>query len=257
MLRIARPSALLCLVSAAVSMFPLRALAQSPCEEFPFDILDVDDASGAIALAPRSETIARLTKLERVRLTGARLADGTVIDLELSRVDLSRRSFGIEVDGSPAPELLDELDLSLWTTVGRGSDEAMLSFSNHGCRGWIRHASVLHHLIPSPDASGDWSRSQAVLTDEGALAARGVTPTVACATDSLAAAALAARAAPVAPAALASASSASLYHARIALETDYQLFTVFGSVPAEVAYLTTLYSWVSLRFEEQVVFFIT
>ena len=224
--------------------------APPPAVPFPFEVTCADVEAGTLALEPRVAEISLLAQLERVNLIGVPLADGVVIDLELTRIDVSRLAIGLRIDGTPAPEAFEGLELSVWTSVDGEGDEAMLSFSRFGCRGWIRHAGELQHLIAFPDEHGNWYDAHATLIADSVLSEQGFEASATCASDGLqpvgsASSAGSARSLAFVP-------PPSLYTARIAIETDYQLFGVFGSVPAELAYLTTMFAWVSRRYEEQI-----
>jgi hypothetical protein len=177
------------------------------------------------------------------------LAPELEVDLALERISLADRKLDFVVDGVPAPALLDGLQLSLWSgrVLGASDSDVMLSFSSVGCRGWVWSDGELVHLIPD----GATTRSKWVRDD--ALARAGAEPPLDCAAPALASSAPT----HVAPSASAAATphflTSTLYECTVAVETDHQLNQVFGgNLSAESAYVATLLTWVSFRYEEQV-----
>jgi hypothetical protein len=225
---------------------------QAVAVPFPFVVArgGVDESN---ELELRADDVAGLGGLSRVRMRGVKLPDGAEVELELTRIDLAPLEMNFRIDGEAAPGILDGLDLSVWTSVPGSTDEAMLSFSQFGCRGWIRHAGVLHHLLGFPDGNGDWYQASARLVTDRALAQEEFESRLWCATVNPAGPTRAvAPSSPGGSAPMTTAPSRFRSRVRVALETDYQLFGVFGSVPAELAYLATMFAWVSHRFEQQV-----
>ena len=247
------------LAAAAV----LAPAARAGLAELSFPL---DPASGAapvegVLLRPSAERIAALSALDRVVMRGVALPGGASVDLELERLSIERRKFGFHVDGVPAPRLLDGLALSVWkgTVAGDPASEVMLSFSNHGSRGWIATGGELVHLMPRPDANGDWSRGDAVLARDADVVRAGGTFELPCKAqrpgvgldESLR---IVPRIDPATGAPLGGTQalgSCSMRECKIAFEGDWQLFQQFGSLPAETSYVTTLLTWASDRYEAQ------
>ncbi len=226
----------------------LACLAQAlgaapPALPAPFEVRARGE--GTARLRARPDLVARLAGLARVRLESFPLPDGTDLDLELVRLDVERLGFVQVVDGETAPALLSGLDLSVWTgtVAGRPDERAALAFSAVGFHGWIEHAGGLAHLVST-------SFDDLRLIDGAALSASGVSaPT--CAAAALGEPSPALR--PSSAGSTKAAGSPSLYHATVAVETDWQLNQVFaGDVLAEAVYVTSLMTWVSWRYEEQI-----
>jgi len=214
----------------------------------------LDGATGLPVLDPDAGLIAELSGLEQVTLLDVVTADGAV-DVQLERVDLERLELGFFVDGRAADGLLDGLALSVWTgtVVDARASDVVLGFSHRGVSGWIEAAGTRTHLLPRAGAGG-WAASEVLIADEEQLAARGLTlPADYCDLDELAARG-GAHTSPV-PSAQGPAEddgACTGWVCPIAIETDYQMFQVFGDLAAETAYVTTLLAAVSDRYVEQV-----
>jgi hypothetical protein len=239
---------------AALVLLSASAAAQGVAP-YPLTPDGVDGATGVQRLAPSLERIGQLAGLDAVRLTGVPFQGGTV-ELQLTRVRHELSRFTFFVDGAPVP-LLDGLALSVWkgSVAGIPGSEALVSFSNAGSRGWIAARGEILHLLPQPDENGDWANGHVMAASEEELAALGATANFECHVDELPdLASFELDGVPAGPGAtkLEKGGTALLYGCKIALETDYQLFQVFGgSLAAETAYVTTLWSAVSDRYVEQ------
>ncbi len=248
-MRFAALSALLiCTAPATHSTRPTQAGLT-----LPLVVERTDLATGEIHLAPDPGAIAALAALERATLAAVLLPDGSEADLELERLSIERLGFGFQVDQGPAPGLLSGLDLSVWAgkIAGRADSEVMLSFSQAGSRGWIQRGADLFHLAAVPEVDGGWSRPEARLVSEERLIALGLDRQPFCASDELAENQAPPRAHPASSSQAAGAPS--LYECKIAVETDYQLHQVFGNnLSAQTAYVTSLMTWASFRYEGQI-----
>ncbi len=223
---------------------------------FPLSVLSRD--AERIELAPRAGALADLAGLERVRLLGAPLPDAQ-LDLELTRISTDARRFGFALDGAEMDAPLAGLDLSVWTGHVRGApaDEVMLAFSQVGCRGWIRRGAELFHLACGASETDGWNAPLIVMTSDESLRRAGLKAPPPCRARDLAPASSSGAATPAHKSAGAPGASAllapTLLEARIAIETDYQLSLVFGgNVAAQTSYLTSLLTWISYRYEEQI-----
>jgi len=226
--------------------FPLRASTETPVLGLPTFEAD----------AP---AIAALENQLMVRLTGVPLIDGRRVELELARLDLERFDFGFQVDGRAEPQLLDGLELSVWTgrVQGETGSEVLLSFSNVGVRGWITSGGSTSHLLAVAGEGGDWSRARAVLASNEELAQRELEQDFECATATKPTPAPGANQgsstssrgnAPATPV-----GACAAFECRVAIETDFQLHQVFNNnLGAQTAYVTTLLAAVSSRYQEQI-----
>jgi hypothetical protein len=227
-------------------------LSQSVVRPFPLSISGREPALDALILAPRADEVLGLAALEHVTLIDAPLPGGRLVDVVLERLDPTRLRCGLRVDGAPRPDLLTGGGLSIWKGVvaGEPGSEVMLSFSRSGCRGWIATGGELLHLMPRPDGAGNWSAGDALLVSEAALAERGFDPPLECSPRAV-------PGAPVTPLSGAGGGGAApgacpLRECRVALESDYQLYQVFGDLNAMTSYVLTLLTFVSDRYEQQV-----
>jgi len=226
---------------------------------FPMRVLDLDVSREEVRLAPRLDIIAELAApelqaSEQVLLIDVLLPDGHTVDLELVRISVERRAFGFRVDGRERPDLLQGLDLSLWSGVVAGERDStvMLSFSNTGCSGWIARSGQLVHVIARPDDTGSWVDGDVLFTTEASLNRQGRRLEFGCDARPAPGQPVLPPVPPVDPGPpQASGGDCSTRECRVAVETDYQLFEVFGDLNAMTAYITTLLSFVSERYANQ------
>ena len=239
---------------AALGLPPLVAAQASTVavRPFPLHADGTDPGTGLPSLRADHAAIAELAGHDRVRLDDLAFPGGPAVDLELRRIDLGRLELGFRVDGTPAPTLLDGLALSVWsgTVVGQPGSEAVLSFSHKGSRGWVRVGGELLHLMPQPGAGGDWLAHYVLLARESDLSARGMSLGAFCGV-----------APPPGPISgptpgvekgVAAPASCVMWRCPMWIETDLQLFQLFGDLGAESTYLATLLAAVSDRYQEQV-----
>jgi len=246
--------------SVLAATLGLLSVGPAPAQEavlpFPMDVLEFDATHSDVVLVPRLDQFQVLTALAKVTLTGMTLPGGEVVDLELTRISVDRRGFRFYVDGFPRTDLLQNLDLSLWkgTVVGDPASEVRLSFSNFGSQGWVSHGGQLVHLIARPDADGSWFAGDVLLVTERSLGERGMQLSQYCVAEDL----YDASEAPFDPVWVpdpepeGAGGGCSLQEGPISIETDYQLFQVWNDLAAETAYITTLLSFVSDRYEGQI-----
>ncbi|MFT5049540.1 MAG: hypothetical protein ACI8QZ_000933 [Chlamydiales bacterium] len=233
---------------------------QSSVQRFPMEIAARDTATHEISLAADMQRMQALAQLDQVTLTGIALPTDEVVDVQLTRIDVERIGLRFFADGEARPELLETLDLSLWkgTVVGDPQSEVRLSFSNYGTRGWIERAGELIHFLPRANDDGSWFGAGVLVTTERELARRGETLGTFCETeqyiDGKEQTFDPKRVSPTGPgsSALLGANGCNLFECQIAIETDFQLFQVFGNLSAETAYITTLLGYISDRYEGQI-----
>lgn len=207
-------------------------------------------ALGAIELAPVPSEILALREHGALRMTDVPLPGGPVA-LELVRVPLDR-SAHVYVDGELVSGGLDRGDLSVWTgsVVGDENLRAMLGFSLAGCHGWIDTPEGRFELLSSPGEGGDWTRARARLVPAAAVESLGGDGPPRCATDTSSFDGTIA--APRMPARAQLGIGPNTLECPIAIETDYQLYQVFGDLAAEQNYVAFLLAALSDRFLEQV-----
>jgi hypothetical protein len=227
--------------------------AHASVESRSFPLLPTTEAGslGAIELIPILAEIDELRDAApTLIMTGAPLPGGPV-DLELRRLSIDETS-RIYVNGEQQPGSADNGDLSIWQgkVRGRTNSDVLLGFSRHGCHGWIHDGLVRFNLLSSSDANGDWTAFSSRLVAEELIQAIGPNTAPTCSTDTSSA-----------PAPLQDLSSTSRsisagtpltpLECPIAIETDYQLFQVFGSLPAMQNYVTMLITAMSERMRDQ------
>jgi hypothetical protein len=226
------------------------ACAQAPPVEVPAGPLPfatvVGGGPGLLVLRPDPAAVVALAARERARWD-LPLPDGDGARLVLERVPLATLGLGLRVDGVAAPELVDALGLTLWRGAVEGAPDSdvYLALSPFGCRGWVRRGDerLAIDAVPAVGEAG-WARSTMhVVRPAADLRAEPFD----CAPP------------PGAPSpppmrvdAGAAPAGGPLYEARVAVETDHQLFRLFGSLEAEASYLIAVLGAVSLRFEADV-----
>ena len=237
----------------ALALLSSSAAAQTTSVPFPLlPIPGAEQRLGAPQLEPELTTIAQLQRLDEVVLTGLRAPDGRTFDLELERIDIERRRFGFQVNGVPAPDLLDGTAVSVWKgqIAGDPFSDVMLGFSNYGVRGWLRTRQGLLHVMPTEAADGGWFAAPSVLQYEDALNAAGISHQADCLAQPPAVP-------PVpsqfqgGPSQLRAVESIALRECTIAMETDFQFYQIWNNQTAAATYLTTLLSFISDRYEIQ------
>lgn len=252
-------------LAACLALAATANAAASQTEELVFPLAESPNAEanaqrlGAPLLEPDLAAIERLTGLEHVLLTDVPLPDGLSSTLDLERIDLARRRFGFQIDGVPAPAALDDLSLSVWkgTIAGDPLSDVYLGFSKYGCHGWIKSRDGLVHLLPSEVTKGHWLGAPAVFVLERDLAGQGFSSHGGCA----------ALPSPVAPVpslpasppiatqqsgALRALHNVQMRECSIAMESDYQYHQNWNNASAQMAYMATLFTFISDRYEGQI-----
>lgn len=248
---------------ACVALLSGHAFAQAEFT-FPMNVESIDSAAKTVTVTPDYAIFSQLMNNEQVVLHDMYLPGGELISVELERISIERRKYGFIVDGRVRNDLLDGLDLSIWkgTVVGSASSEVFLSFSREGSRGWVQRGTSVIHVMPQPDENGNWTRGSSVLVSEqtlndngskldgfceydrvsGTLGERTVTPPRNPLQDDIDGEGFVNQ----------QLGSCTIRECTIAIETDYQLFQVFGSLGAETAYVTSLTAAASDRYEGEV-----
>jgi hypothetical protein len=240
---------------AAAPSPPAEMPAPAP---FPFAALGQDPLQG-VELRYDAARAAALAGHERVTLFGVRLPDeladvGGGAALELERVEPPFAPDAVLlVDGRPHA-LAEALgDLSLWrgTLAGDPASRAFLALSSQGSSGWIQRGDGRSYELVS-EAAGGAGAPRSRLVSTAALAEQSGGPAFECA--EMAPFGGAPATAGLVPGELPEklTMGLSLAECRLALETDYQLYQKFGSVPAATAYVTQLVAAISGQYEEDV-----
>jgi Metallo-peptidase family M12 len=217
-----------------------------PAATLPVEVASAASHPGELELALRPLAVTELSERTRVTLAGFPRSGGATLDLELERLDTARLGFGLRIDGADAAGLLESLELSVWhgRVAGRADSEVALSFSQAGVHGWLRVGEELEHLVSRGDGRIEEFSEQRRLERGGAVRPG-------CASVATPAELRSRRAA---PSSLVQAGPfEALYTCKIAVETDWQFLQVFGgNLAAEVAYVTSLLTWTSYRFQQQI-----
>lgn len=188
-----------------------------------------------------------------VILSGFPLPGGGTCELELAQVrspwssDATVYKNGVPVTDGPGAVVPD---LSIWkgTIFGDDDSSAFLSFSSHGCRGWIRYSDSpddIVHLVTDFDNSGPVPVTRSRLIHPMQMIAAGANQT---SPSSICGGALVPPGEED-PAAMllsqATTAGLTLSDCRLAIETDFQFYQQFGDEAAAIAYVTQLIAAVS------------
>jgi len=188
------------------------------------------------------------------------------VDLDLVRVDPVSETAYLKVDGKVAGGADDlRAGISLWNGVvsGEPGSEVYIAFTPTGTRGWITRADGRSHFYAVPDENGDWNNTTTLLVHQDDDFVKQTTPTWTCSTDTsnlpvsggeslfedLSGAQQAGRQ-------NSSASSGSI-ECKIAVETDYQYYQLFGNLTAATNYAISLWGAISCRFIDATDVYIT
>jgi hypothetical protein len=215
---------------------------------FPLDLTSAEPALDGLRYVSAHGRISDLAALESATLTAVMLPDGRLVDLDLTRIRQERMKFRYYVNGSEQTNLLDGLDLSIWKGSVRGIDgsEVMLSFSHVGTQGWIQIGSELVH------AQGDWWSGDVLLVSEDALNRRGLRLDSICATPPPVRERANSALAPSSAGGPQFLTGCSLRECKVSIESDFQYYQKFNNLSAETTYTTTLWSFISDRYETQI-----
>ncbi len=250
------PSSLL-----AIALVGASASAQTE-RAFPMSVTEEDSSIGTVTVTPDLATFGEMMGDSSLILRDTYLPGGQLVDVRLERMSIERRKYQFFVDGQHSPNHLDGLDLSIWsgTVVGDPHSYVLLSFSNAGSRGWIQQGHTIHHLMPQPGEGNDWDNSYSLWISEADLNELGSELGGFCAFDELTSTfgeRTRTRKDPVVEVddetlgGAQNLGSCNIRECSIALETDWQLFQVFGNLNAETAYVTSLTTAGSDRYEQQ------
>ena len=238
---------------SALVLAAAPAVAQAPSVPFPLQPSADASALGAYH-DPDLVLIERLTRLDEVTLTDVLGPGGAPITLSLERIDTDRRRFDFRVDDTSIGDPSAALDLTIWrgAIAGDPFSDVLLGFSTHGCHGWIKSRDGLLHVLAAEAAGGGWGGARAVLATEADLNAAGHAYEGDCSARP--------PLTPVTPPSLQPADlvdglepvdTIALRECSIAMETDHQLYQIWNDTNAATAYLTTLFSFISDRYEAQ------
>ena len=225
------------------------ALAQDVLP-LPFSSTEPGPVEGSLDLEVDRALIEYAHGLEQMVLEGFPVPNANLYDLDLRRVHFDFSQVGVYVDGRRSS--YDPGDLSLWLgeIVGVPGSEVFLALSSKGTYGWVHDGIDRTHLTSTPGPRGDWSQPGArIFTDRALLAAPGDGPEFKCMLDDLP------------PVRMDDGGNgdgsgggplAQTLECKVAVETDYQLFQVWGNLGAMQTYVMALIGAVSDRYLEQI-----
>ncbi len=206
-----------------------------------------------VALAP--DLLGRLAAENRAVLTDVPLPGGRAVDLRLERFDWPPASGLLGMNGKLALGKALAAGMTFWSgsVPGDAGSDVFLAFSPSGTRGWVRSGGELVHVLARPGDSGGWKSPGLVLLRDQDLRDSGATPPIGCATPPPPSPRPALGKAPRTSPSFATGDRGflPLIQARVALETDWQFYSLFNDLDAARTYAMTLLGAASLRYEEQ------
>ncbi|MBI4880922.1 MAG: PD40 domain-containing protein [Planctomycetes bacterium] len=249
--------AILCLAAALLLAPPARAAQKDPVRLDQAIVAVLDRGALGLEVALEPGLCERLAREEFVRLADIPLPGGRAVDLRLERFAWPPASGLVGRNGSLAPgqTLTGGLDLTFWSgfVSGEPESEVFLAFSRRGTRGWLRCGGELVHLLAGPGEAGGWASPAHFLLRDGDLRKLGATPPAGCSTPPPAVPRPAGFGPSRSPSSAAGGRTGTLplIQARLALETDFQFYSLFNDLDAARAYALALLGAASLRYEEQ------
>ena len=214
---------------------------------FPFSVSRATPAR--VELAPDVDAVERLGGLVEVRLRDVPWPGGAAVDLRLRRETVPVSAEALHLDGR-ATGIAPGDGQSHWTgaVVGEARSEVFLALSPRGAWGWIDVGDDRVHLVTERTPGGSLA---ALVTDDWARAHRS-SPPLRCGNESMDHAPP-----PVAHAgggggSLDVGASQAVLKVRLALETDWHFFSLFGSELATADYCVAILGAANSRYREQV-----
>lgn len=194
--------------------------------------------------------LAELRGIDQLRLAQVDLPDDRVVDLDVSRVRLTRPDSRFVADGiDQSIGLAEDIDLFAGTVRDDEESSVFLAFSPFGSRGWIATGGRRYHLITErpEDPRGDWDRARLVLELPHFDGPAPASAMALCGTDDVP---------PPAAAAPtqgddALAMTALYWQCELAVTTDFQYFQLFGDVQACRIYSLTVLGAVAAQIVKQ------
>ncbi|MCZ6599056.1 MAG: M12 family metallo-peptidase [Planctomycetota bacterium] len=227
----------------ALSGFAVCAAAQS----LPFPLVPIGDE-----LVPDTGVMEALRPLERAVVGPVTLPGGREVHFELVRVAKPFQDTVIHVNGAPT-DMKPDARVSLWRAaiLGQPGSSGFFGFSPRGSRGWIRGDGELHHLVAYAGEGGDWSASRSRLVSQEWILDQGYGPTLECEVDAFGGDITQVAQKP-SGGTIAGGALVPILECRIAVESDYQYYQVFGDLGAATDYLVMLFGAASDRYREQI-----
>ncbi|MCP5022764.1 MAG: hypothetical protein GY930_13445 [bacterium] len=235
------------------------ALAQNvDTVSFPLKVLPRALVDGTLEYQPRPGALVDLMGRQAVTMAQVELPSGQFVDLELIRVNADFASMGVQVNGQPSP--FDPLDLTLWRGHASGlvDSDVFLSFSSHGCNGWIFVNGEYNHLMAFAAPGNDWSQANVRLVPETVLIGLGGSRANLCGIDGLVNASLTPAAtnnggvaSPTSLGGTFNLGRAITLECKVSVETDYQYYQNWGNLQACQTYTATLLAEISDRYNSQ------
>ena len=241
--------------------------AAAPTEVFP-GFASSEARDGLVELYLEPAMLEVLRERERVVLEGFPWDGG--LALELERVHSPIVPGAVRVDGRPVTNDVAS-DATYWSgrVAGDEASDVFLAFFPDASQGWVRRGSgETVHLMTGRAPGRDRAGNKTVLVGDGALEAGGRRFRGACAAATNPALTPLLGPRPLTPAAAGPAPTVlpllaqpplrmapgpvlQLYRGRLAVETDWQFFQIFGSLPAAQVYVTALLAAANVRFVNQ------
>ncbi|MFT5197821.1 MAG: hypothetical protein ACI87O_000463 [Planctomycetota bacterium] len=223
---------------------------------FPLEVQPTALVDGTFEYQPRPGAFVDLMDRQAIVLGQVELPSGSLVDLDLTRVNADFASMGVQVNGQPSP--FDPLDLTLWRgqVSGTVGTDVFLAFSSHGCNGWIFAEGEYNHLMSFVGPDNDWSNASARLVPESILISVGGNRVKLCGNDEIVNG-------PMVPSSIVNDQTATslggvfnsvgatTLECKVAVETDYQYYQNWNNLQACQNYTAILLAEISDRYNSQ------
>jgi len=241
--------------AAATILLTQVASAQQQALEIPAPFNQVADDL-TVVLEPSSDAaFSLLQDHTAIVLRNLPVDAGRSVTLELRRLDHGFDSTQLWIDGEPQQTGLALDGWSAWkgTVRGQAGSDVYLGFSPNGTHGWIDAGDELYHVISQPRDGTNWNDvitrvvSNTLLNELGSLGEYCMADQV----DGNENGPAVMRSAQARDGEVLNGTLGTMV-CTIAIETDYQLFEVFGALEPAQDYLATLLTAMRDRYLEQI-----
>ena len=227
------------------STFGATASAQDVVN-FPLDALGgIPLIPGTAEYQPNSQDLWGLVASTDLIMRDVPLPGYGSVELNLERIEADYSTWGIEVDGVPTP--YDSLNQSIWKgkVTGDLTSEVQLTFSSHGCYGWITTGGEVYHLLPYLQPGLDWDMSSVRIVPETVMRTTGIPKGPFCVADT---------SRPIGQPGPPTYNNpvGTVLECKQAVETDFQFYNQWGNLAACQNYLTALLGAISDRYATQI-----
>ncbi|MDF1839736.1 MAG: zinc-dependent metalloprotease, partial [Planctomycetota bacterium] len=239
---------------SAQQMGPQLSQPVATVVEFPLEATTTPVIQGTLEFTSDKSALVNLMGLDHIQMTNVPLPDGELVVLNLQQNGgHSIPPLGLIIDDDPVPH--DPLDQTMWAGHVDGHPDSIvfLSFASHGSYGWIYLNGDYTHLSSFAGPGNDWSNAGSRLASGDALRSLGAPDLVGCSGDVPGGPGGAPQQVDLDTATTVSQNfvGAGTLECKIAIETDYEYWAVWGDSIACVNYTNQLMFAASLKFFQE------